>query len=347
MKKRSQKLFWIIAILFLFIIIGTAVFFHLQNRTHFNSSDVSGNTAGNYYNTGLFCEHNGMVYFSNPHDDYTLYEMTPEGTNARQLSTDKVSFLNADDHYIYYVRDNLKKSNSNTPFSFLPSDSNSLCRIGQDGKQITILDKESSLYATLSGNYIYYIHYDDKTASTLYKVKIDGTEKEKLNSFPLLLSPASNGKLCYNGLDQNHNIYLWNSAGDNSSLLYEGNCWNPIADGSYIYFMDCENDYHLTRIDKNGQNKTDISNCRVDCYNIYGNYAYYQKNNIDQDIHELCRKALDDSSEEEIIATGTYCDINITSNYVYFRNFQNQDAFFKTPTTGAIDVKPFSFESKN
>lgn len=346
MKKSTKRFIWILIIIVILIIIGISIFFHLQNRTRFNPTDVSGNTAGNYYNAGLFCEHNGMVYFSNPYDDYSLYEMTPQGTEAHQLCTDKVSFINADDNYVYYVRDNLKKSRSDSSFAFITYAANSLCRINHNGKQSVILDNDPSLYAALSGNYIYYIHYDKETASTLYKVKIDGTEKQKLNSSPLLLSPAADGTLCYNGLDSNHNIWSWNSVNDTSSLLYEGNCWNPIDDGSYIYFMDCTNDYHLTRVEKNSQEKTDISECRIDCYNVYGDYVYYQKADIDNEIYELCRKGLDASSEEEVIAEGIYCDINITSNYVYFRNFRNQDEFFQTPTNGAINVEKFTFENE-
>lgn len=344
--KKSTKRFILIAIIVILAIIVISVFSYLKNRTHFNNADVSGNIGGNYYNSGLFCEHNDTVYFANPYDDYALYKMTPQGTNAEKLSSDKVSFINADNHYIYYVRDNISKSHSGSSLGFIQQASNGLCRINHNGKDTLLLDADPSLYAALSGNYIYYIHYDKETASTLYKVKIDATEKQKVDASPLLLSPAANGTLCYNGVSGNHNIWSFNASNDGSSLLYEGNCWNPIDDGSYIYFMDCENDYHLTRIAKNGQEKTDLSQCRVDCYNVYGDYVYYEKNDINNDIHMLCRKSLSPSGEEEVVAEGVFCDINITSNYVYFRNFNNQDEFFQTPTTGAIDVEPFSFETK-
>lgn len=347
MKKRRIKLLSIILIVIIFIAMTAAIIYsRYENRTHFNTSNISGNTAGNYYNTGLFCEYNGIVYFSNPYDDYTLYQMTPQGTQARQIGTDKVSFINVDDNYIYYVRDNQNKSPKEESFAFATSDSNSLCRIKHNGKQPITLDEKLSLYAALSGNYIYYIQYDKKNASTLYKVKLDGTEQEKLSSSPLLLSPSDDGTLCYNGVKTEHNIWLWDSSTDTSSLLYEGNCWNPINDDSYVYFMDCDNDYHLTRVQKNNGEKTDISECRVDYYNIYGNYAYYQKNDAENEIYELCRKALDGSSEEEVISQGVYCDINITSNYVYFRSFGNQDAFFQTPTNGPINVTELQIENE-
>lgn len=336
MMKKNSKLLLFLFILFIAAVTASVFTYKYFNRTRFNQENVSGNSGGNYYNNGLFCEFNDKVYFSNPNDDYTLYEMTPQGTEAKRLTTDNVSFINADDNYLYYVRTNGSQSSS---FPFLNINTNSLCRVKHNGKQHTFLDTAPSLYAALSGNYIYYIHYDTKTASTLYKVKIDGTEKQSLNKFPLLLSPASDGKLCYNGLDNNHNLYYWNSASDSSAMAFEGNTWNPVEDGSYLYFMDTDNDYHLTRVAKNDQQKTDISGSRVDCYNIYGNYAYYQKNEpSDQGMYRI---ALDGSSKEELIAEGIYCDINITSHYVYFRDFNNRSSFYQTPTNKPIQVTPF------
>ncbi|MEG1291889.1 MAG: DUF5050 domain-containing protein [Lachnospiraceae bacterium] len=340
MKKKHPARKWIMIALIIVIICAGFLIRHYRNRTLFNTTDIAGNSSGNYFNKGLFCEYNGTVYFSNPYDKYTLYEMTPEGTQAKQISEDTVSYINADDHYIYYVRDNVRNSNDNA-FSFLKINTNCLCRVNHKGKQLVFLDKDPSIYAALLGNTIYYIHYDKKEASTLYSVKIDGSERKQRSKSPLLLAPSSSGKLCYNGLDQNHNIWLWDSATNTSSTAYSGNCWNPMLDSTYYYFMDCDNDFHLTQVQKSNQQKTDLSNHRVDCYNIYGNYAYYQVN--DKKKQGLYRKSLNASSQEELILEGNYCDINITSNYVYFRSYQSKDDFFQTPTSGPVAVTPLTF----
>ena len=60
------------------IVIVASVFsvvYHYQNKTKYNESYVNGNTAGNLYNAGLFCESNGTVFFANPDDKYRLYSM--------------------------------------------------------------------------------------------------------------------------------------------------------------------------------------------------------------------------------------------------------------------------------
>ncbi len=51
-------------------IAGGAAYYKYSTRTRWNDSFVNGNTAGNLYNNGLFCEHNGTIYFSNPNDNH-------------------------------------------------------------------------------------------------------------------------------------------------------------------------------------------------------------------------------------------------------------------------------------
>ena len=53
----KKKISIIIAVIVVIALIAAAVIFHyLSNRTHFNEGYVNGNTAGNLYNGGLFCE---------------------------------------------------------------------------------------------------------------------------------------------------------------------------------------------------------------------------------------------------------------------------------------------------
>ena len=96
--------------------VGFGVYYHIQTQTKFNDGYVNGNNAGNLYNAGLFCESDGTVFFANPSDEYRLYAMDSDGSNLRKISNDIASFINADDNYIYYVRNN---TSIDTAFSFL------------------------------------------------------------------------------------------------------------------------------------------------------------------------------------------------------------------------------------
>ncbi len=315
--------------------------YRMNSRTFYNEDIVYGNTAGNFYNGGLFCELNGQVFFSNPEDENRLYQMTPDGREAKKITDDSVCFINADPHYIYYARDGHAKASD---FSFLQFNPNSLCRISHKGGRSLVLDEAPALYVSLIQNDLYYIHYDTQSASTLYKAGIDGKKKEKVTNEPLLLSPGREGTLCYTGVASDHNISLWNPETDSGTTIYEGVCYLPIDTANDLYFLDAANDYHLMRLEKSSGNVAPVTDCRIDCYNLTDEYIYYQKNAGSDSA--LCRIRRDGFSEEEIVSPGNFTSINTTSRYVYFTSFKNPSLIFQTPANGPVEVESFQISYK-
>lgn len=117
------------------------------------------------------------------------------------------------------------------------------CRISRDGGKITILDPDPCIYASLIGNYIYYLHYDSTDASTeLYKVKIDGSEKEKLMG-GYAFTCNSNGQYFYYNSPDDGKLYQFDTKTDTSSLYYDCSCYKPIVtENNDIYYMDVSQD---------------------------------------------------------------------------------------------------------
>ena len=77
----------------LFIITAITIFgilYYSSGRTYLNDEELVGNTAGNIYNGGLFCERDGRIYFSNDNDDGSLYVMNSNSTNFKKLHTDRL-----------------------------------------------------------------------------------------------------------------------------------------------------------------------------------------------------------------------------------------------------------------
>lgn len=321
------------------IVSGFFVFRYFSTRTKYNESLVYGNSAGNFYNGGLFCEAEGFVYFSNPMDNFKLYRMTPDGRDAKKLTDDSACFINADSNYLYYARNGHARSQD---FAFLAFNTNSLCRIPIEGGKTLLLDEAPALYVSLIQNDLYYIHYDASEASTLYQVGIDGKEIKKVTNEPLLLSPGREGTLCYAGVNDDHNISLWNPTTNSGTVVYEGVCYQPIDTANYLYFLDAANDYHLMRLDKSSGTLAQLTDCRVDYYNLTRDYAYYQKNA--EGANALCRVSLDEPFGEEIVSEGVYTGIHTTSQYVYFSAFQNPSQVFQTSADGPIQVQNFFFQ---
>lgn len=187
----KKRLAIIITLLILALAIGFGVYHYLDTKTKFNGSYVNGNTAGNLYNEGLFCEYGDYIYFANPSDGGKLYSMKQDGSELTLVSDDVATYINADANYLYYVRNNPGSDGSNS-FSFLSINTDSLIRVDHDGEHELILDTAPSLYASLVGDYVYYIRYDTASdTSSLYKVKLDGSEKQLVRDDPFLPAPQT------------------------------------------------------------------------------------------------------------------------------------------------------------
>lgn len=294
---------------------GFGVYHHYASKTRFNNAYVNGNTPGNLYNAGLFCESGGTVFFSNPSDGNRLYSMNADGSGLRKLSDDMVSFLNADANYVYYVRNNTREG---VPFSFLNINTDSLCRIDRDGGKVLILDPEPCMYASLIGNYVYYLRYDKADATSLYKVKIDGSGMEQVSKNPYFTCSAEGQYLYYNGLEQDHDIKQLDTSMDSESTIFYGNCWMPVVkDAGTAWYMDVDSDYRLAFADFSSGSKTLLTKERVDCYNISPGYIYYQRNKSPA----LCRMKADGAGFE-VIEEGIFTDLNLCGDYLYFRDFK-------------------------
>lgn len=306
-----------------------------DDETIMNTGYVNGNTAGNLYNGGLFCEYNGVIFFANPSDGDKLYSMDANGANLKKLTDDAATYINADENYVYYVRNNPGDSLN---FDFVAFHRNALVRVDHDGKNTVILDTEPSLYAALLGNYIYYIHYDEQNASTLYKVRIDGEEQKQVMEDAVFTCNADGQYFYYNGMHTDGNIHRYDTATDTTTVVYEGNTFQPIvSDGADVYYIDGNTDYSIIHTSLNFDNPTYITRDSVDAYNVHGSYIYYQR--YDKDGSALCM-IKNDGSEEMVIKEGDFCDIHVTSYFVFFREYHSQKMYY-FPRSNPDDVKMF------
>lgn len=332
MKKTIRILIPVLAFL---AIIAVALLRSFAERTRFNEGYVNGNTAGNLYNSGLFCERGDAVYFSNPNDNHYLYSMNRAGGEIKKLCEDVASYINADDNYVYYVRNN---TSTDDQWSTLRLNTNSLCRYDLKRGKVTVLDPDPSIYASLIGNYLYYIHYSTETASTLYRVKIDGSEKEQVDSNPYFTCSANGQYFYYNGIKSDHNIYQMDTATGSARMICQGNYWMPSADNENIYFLDCEQNYALMQLKRSNALPSALASDRIETYNVYGDTVFFQKNNLDGDA-ALCSIKTDGTDYRELLS-GNYSNINVTSQYVYFYAAGQEDVMYKMPLSGG-DVTVF------
>ncbi len=307
----------IILIVFLGIVGGLGYYKYINTVTHYNEDLVNGNTIGNLYGNGLFCETEGVVYFANPNDSDRLYKMNPDESGIEYIANDSVYYLNADKYYLYYSR-NGEKYRDNSQLGFLNVNVDSLCRMTKSNKKVKILDDAICNCLSLSGNRVIYLHYEPEEATTLYSVGIDGEDKHQLSSESLDPRCMIGDKLYYSGVTNDHNLHKFNLDSKDSAFVSAENLWMPTVVGSEVYFMDLDDNNRIYKGPLGGGDKTAITSFGSSDYNIAGKYLYYQS--IKGAPDGLYRVDLE-SGEEILLMEGEFNNINVTSKYVYFADF--------------------------
>lgn len=334
--KNTVKIILIILAVCLFA--GVILLFgFLSKRPPSHPSDTIGNSAGNLNNGGYFCEdEDGTVFFANFYDHGFLYSMNADETNIRKLSDTKVTYLNTGGKYLYYY---MPDSTASTGLGFVRRVVG-IYRSTKNSTQITTLSREPAETLLLSGNRLYYRDASDKKTWKFSSINLAGKDKEV--HLPYSINPAS----CHNGIiyfadeKENHFLCSYDTNTGVKQQLLRYNVWAPVyADGS-VFFMDIENNYRLCALSLSDGEVRVITDDRVDFYNVTPNYIYYQKSSKTS---PALKRVRPDGSEETIITEGTYRDLNATSQYLYFREFNDDYTIYHTPINGPVSVSEFSF----
>lgn len=301
--------------LIVIVLVLLAVAMVLSNRIPANDPYAVGNTAGNLYNKGLFCEDDGVVYFSNPYDSGALYKMNPDESEMKKLLQYNIRYINAEGNYIYYYQ---TEANDAVVMGFA-GHTMGIYRCNKKGRKVVCLDRTASGTANLIGDYIYYQHYTNsgKEGMTLYKVKTDKSDNIQVADYIVDPSNFSDGNIYFAATKDNHDLKILNINNDSINSYASGNFWNPINKDGYVYYMNVLDDYKLYRFSLFDQENEQLTEDRVDTFNIADNYIFYQSNG-----EQAALKRINLNGEDEnIIRVGVHKDINVTSNYVYFTQF--------------------------
>ncbi len=331
--KNTKNIIILMAVVFSILIFG--IFLYSANKITPNEEFETGNTAGNLNNKGLFCEKDGIVYFSNAYDDGVLYSMNPDETECKRLNNVRVSSINADSERIFYSQ---KGTSDGSGLGYVRS-TTGMYYCDHKGKNTFCYTKDPVGILALSGNHLFYQHYQENIGVPLIKVSLD--KKESSTVVTDMVSPASvfYGTIYYAGNGQDHYLYALNTATGVSSLVWEHPVWNPIYENGYIFFMDLNHNYALHRYDPATGKDITLTNERIDYFNVYGNVIFYQ---TAATASPALKRINIDGTGEETVMEGVFESVNITSQYAYFNEYQKSTPVYHQSTYGAINPGVFN-----
>ncbi len=321
MKKEAKIVLIAVGIVLIFFAAALGMMF--MGQIKMNPEGTVGNTAGNINNSGLFCEYDGRVYFSNVFDGGSLFVMNPDETGLKRLKTLKVRNILAGGSYLYYFQTGSSSSESG-PGQIQGVRSFDRCKL--NGSSSASLTRDTVVSAQLVDSYLYLLTAP-RTGPLFYKIRIDKKDKVTLAEYNINPACAENGVIYYNNTQEDHYLYALNTKTEAASIVWRGNLWNPVKEGDYVYYMDVANNYRLCRYSLSQDVIEVLTHDRVDCFNVGGGYIYYQKNGADAQL----KRMLTDGSNVAVIAEGNYTNINMTSQYVYFQPFGDETVMYHSP----------------
>lgn len=326
----------IVIIVLLAVAIAGAVFWgRYSNKVYYNAEGTTGNSAGNLYNGGLFCEIDGIIYFANHKDDGALYSMDTDLSNVEKILTDKVVSINADSHYVYYSRRNYEKENR--VVSALNFQDHGIFRMTRKDKKLTMLTEELNGILCLSGNNIFFQQLDRSGNIEIHRVSIDKKDTKLLTKEPLIPASVRNGLLYYAGVSSDHYLHTMALSSGAEELVSDQFCYMPVAMPAYIYYIATTDGHHLCRMDYSGGNKEILVEDFCSTFNITPDerYLYYQIDGGDD--NRIVQLDLVTGFTTTLI-DGNYKQIHVTSKYIFFYDFNGKTVYAYDRATELLSV---------
>ncbi len=321
MNKRIITL--IVAVFVIGALIGTVILVQYMSRIPDNPPGTVGNTSGNLNNKGLVCESDGYIYFANLSDGHYLYRMTSDGNNPEKVVEVPVSYINSAGDYLYFYFDDP----GGTKFMGVAGRMSGIFRLKKGEKDFVCLDKCTSGVLNLVGSTLYYEHYDNTDGMQLYHCSLDG--KDKGLSVPEIINPACViGNDIYYSEQDSQLLKIYRPGSSEGRVFMDYAVYNPVYDGSDLYFMNMNDDYCLYRYSLSDGTLTKITDERIDTFNVYNGTIFYQRNQ-----NPALIRVNYDGSGAIVIAEGNYENINCTSTFTFYSPFK-EDATYVTYTTG-------------
>lgn len=309
----------IIGALVIVAIVALSFFTYHAKQTVYNEENVLGNSSGNLFNGGLFCEYENRIYFSNPEDEGRLYVMDADLSNYKKLSSDTATSINVAGKYVIYGRHNDQQEHTNE--NVFSVSKTGLYRVDQNGNNLKTLFDSVVNVVNLYGNTVYFQHNTTSGFGTSM-IDIDKSNSGDLTEEPIFPYAIDNGYLYYVGVSKEHNVHRINLSNGQKETIYEGNTAYITFADDYLYFLDLENSHTLTRMQTDGTQKEVLVTEPTSTYNVTpdGTFLYYEVDNgTDNGIFRMNLK----NGITQNLMVGNYSSIHTTSVFTFFQSFDN------------------------
>jgi len=271
------------------------------------SGDRVGNTTGNIMNGGLAAKQGDWIYYFSDKDIYDMgiCKMFKDGSNSNKITdTDGAGSINIVNDWIYYGY-------------------KGICKVRTDGSGWEKISDDKAGCVHVVNDWIYYSEECsfDYTLCNIYKMRIDGSEKELLLKDNMFGTFCVSGECIYYIGDVNKRgdrfiLYKYSPYEKYRKRLSKDQISEFCIQGNSIYYINQDELTYIYKISTNGGGRKRILIRRTNSINAHGNWLYY----VDHDLGDIICKKNIRSGGKSRLNNNRSCAINIAGVWIFYIN---------------------------
>lgn len=188
----------------------------------------------------------------------------------------------------------------------------------------------------LSDSWLYYSDlYED---GNLYKIRIDGTDRELLLEGVHISVSVAGGYVYFikvteeNGNAENK-IYRISINGGTAEKLSDDECGDFLVADGYIYYCCMDGGGSVKKMRADGSREEKLADGMAYCINFYNNWVYYQEG-----AKNCLRKVRADGSELRQLCDDDCRATNVAGGYIYYSNAGDDGKIYRRDANGENPV---------
>lgn len=255
--------------------------------------------AGNIQNGGYVIEIGGEYYYNSEEDDCSLYKISSDGKEEKITGGGHRFYeMNYGDGYIYYITGapgmvnktsidgkytkrlvNQRVGNllfyNNRMFYRLSEDDDwgKLYSANLNGKDRKLLAQRALSFCIYDGR-IYYCDIENESA--LCSMKLDGTDKVKINDSYTNDLFEENGMLIYSDDNREGRLFLYDIENKVEKCISKDRCWNLNSNKDWIFYRNQSDKGSLYCISFDGSEKHKLVEGNISHIIVTTDYIFYR-----------------------------------------------------------------------
>lgn len=180
------------------------------------------------------------------------------------------------------------------------------------------------------------IYFAGNMGDGIFRMRKDGSQQRRIYRYQVSSLNVVHQWIYFIGHDRdnNHNIYVIDKEGNNKTMLTNSDCRHLMVRDHLLYYINMTDSNSLYSMYQNGSNRQKIYNDSIQSYDIYKDKIYFNRS-LDGKLYSM---NLDTSDMNKIIDDRNEMAV-IDKGWIYYINNDDDNAIYKIRIDGTARTK--------